>query len=217
MRKILLAALVFGTVPAVAYGRGLAPHPPAPAPFSPPSGTLAVCNTSGARPVSGPFTYTLAAPAGAGGTLIFNVAVGACSPPVFYTVGTAVIVTENVPTGDAVTSITIAGGSTLGSSSPTSGSATAIIEQGQSLLTFTTSGPVTTSTPRDCKAPLVVGLGLTAAKTAIVKASCTTGRVRRAYSKTVRVGRVVSQSPRRGSVLAHGAPIDLVISRGPRP
>jgi hypothetical protein len=210
----LVAALAATPVPAFAHGFAAPPTKP----FAPPTGTLSVCNASGARPVTGSFTYTLAAPASAGGTQTLNVAVGACSAQIFYPQGTPVTVTENVPAGYAVTSIAIGGGaSTISSSTPAAGAAVVTIGSGQSLLTFTTSAPATTGSGRDCKVPNVVGLGLTAAKAALVKAGCTRGLLHKAYSRTFRAGRVISESPRRGTVLAHGAPVDLVLSRGPRP
>ena len=214
MLKIAILVVAVAAAAPAAYSRGFAP----PKPFTPPAGTLEVCNASGARPVTGSFTYTLAAPASAGGSQIFNIAVGSCSAPVFYTEGTPVTVTENVPSGYAVTTIAIAGGgSTISSSTPAAGMAVVTIGSGQSLLTLTTSAPVTTVPARDCKVPNVMGLGLTAAKAALVKAGCTKGLLRRAYSRTFRVGHVIAESPRRGTTLAHGAPVDLTLSRGPRP
>jgi PASTA domain len=188
--------------------------PPPPAPFTPPpTGTLAVCNTSGTTPVSGTFSYTLSTVASAGGTQVVNVPVGTCAPQIFYPKGSIVTVTENVPTGDAVSSITLAGGeSTLSASTPASGSATVVIGLGQAVLTFTTTGPL----PR-CIVPNVVGLTLTTAAASLRKHSCRPGVVRRNYSTTVRAGRVISQSPRRGSNLAHNAAVALVLSRGRRP
>jgi hypothetical protein len=169
--------------------------------------------------VTGSFTYTLAAPASAGGAQTANVAVGSCSAQIFYPQGTSVTVTENVPTGFAVTTIAIGGGaSTISSNTPAAGAAVVTIGLGQSALTFTTSAPAAiVSAPRDCKVPNVIGLGLTAAKAAIVKSSCKVGLVHRAYSRTFRAGHVISESPRRTTVLAHAAPVDVVVSRGPRP
>src|SRR6266496_4319889 len=172
MRRILLALLVFAVVPAAAYGRGAAPKPPAP--FTPPAGTIMVCPVSGARPVAGTFSYTLAAPASAGGTQTVTVAVGACSPQIFFVQGVSLVVTQNVPAGDSVTDISIGGGaSTISSSNLAGGTATVVIGSGQSVLRFTTSGPVTAPPVRDCKVPNVLGLGLIAAKAAVRKAACT--------------------------------------------
>src|SRR5439155_12646847 len=126
--------------------------------------------------------------------------------------GSTVTVPEAVPAGDTVASITLAGGeSTLSSSSAASGSATVVIGLGQAV-TFQTTGPL----PR-CAVPNVVGLTLLTAGASLRKHSCRVGVVRRDYSSTVRAGRVISESPRRGSNLAHNAPVALVLSRGRRP
>jgi hypothetical protein len=187
------------------------PQPAAPAPAPTPSGTLSICNVSGTRPITNALIYTLVAPAYAGGTQTLTVAVGACAPQIFYPQGTAVVVNETVPAGYAVTSIAIGnGGSTLSANTPAAGSATVTIGAGQSVLSFVTSGP-----PRPCKVPAVTGLTLTAAKGAIVKAACGVGRLRRVFSRSVRIGHVMTQYPRRGALLSHGAPVNLVVSRGP--
>ena len=206
---LVLAAAAASAVPA--FGK----RPPTPpGPFAPPpTGTLTVCNTSGPRPVTGSFTYTLSALASAGGTQVLTIAVGTCAGQVFYPQGATVTVTETVPAGDAVASIVLAGGaSTIASSSLTAGSATVTIGSGQATLTFQTNGPLP-----HCVVPNVVGLTLTGATASLKKHSCRAGAVHRVYSKTVRAGRVISESPRRGSVLAHNAPVALVLSRGPKP
>lgn len=210
LRTILFGAFVSALIPAVAYGRGVAP----------PSGNLTVCNASGARPVTGTFTYTLSAVASAGGTQTFNIAVGACSPMLFYTQGVSVTVIENVPTGDAVTGITLtptAGAGTtsvISSNTLASGTATVTIGSGQATLTFTTSS---TSGGIPCKVPNVFGLALTAAKAAIRKAHCTVGIMRKVYSNVFYPGVVYSQGPQRGTVLAPGARVNLTVSLGHRP
>lgn len=191
-----------------------APHPPAPAPIA--YGTISVCAAVGSRPVTGTLAFTLAAPASAGGTQTVNVAVGNCTTPAFYPAGTALNVIENVPTGDAVTTIALAGAGSLGASSPTAGSATVAIAVGATTLTFTTNGPVTAVVAPDCKVPNVLGLGLAAAKAIILRHGCRVGLVHRRYSTAFRLGHVLSESPRRGTVLAHGALVDLGVSRGPR-
>jgi len=187
------------------------------------SGLLTICSASSTvRPVAGTFVYTAAAAASAGGTLTFNVPVGACASRVFYPLGVGVTVIENVPTGYAVTGITLtptAGGggttSVISSSAPAAGTATVTIGTGQATLTFTTSGPATGGGV--CKVPNVFGLGLAAGKAAIRKAHCTVGAVRKVYSNVFYAGRVFSQSPPRGTVLASGAPIALTVSRGHHP
>jgi hypothetical protein len=68
-----------------------------------------------------------------------------------------------------------------------------------------------------CSVPSVVGKKLAAAKTSIAKKHCRTGKIGYAYSTKVAKGRVVSQSRRAGRVLAPGAKINVVVSRGRRP
>lgn len=62
-----------------------------------------------------------------------------------------------------------------------------------------------------CKVPRVIGLRLATARKRIGRANCRVGRVRRARSR--RVGRVLSQSPRAGSVRPRGAKVKLVVGR----
>jgi PKD repeat protein/glucose/arabinose dehydrogenase len=67
-----------------------------------------------------------------------------------------------------------------------------------------------------CVVPAVKGRSLKAAKRAIVAARCSVGRVTRAYSRTVKSGSVVSQSPKPRTKRARGSKVQLVISRGRR-
>jgi subtilisin family serine protease len=68
---------------------------------------------------------------------------------------------------------------------------------------------------RTCVVPRLAGLRLAAARSAIVRAGCSVGRVRRARSR-VRRGRVVGQSPRAGKRVAVRARVTLTLSRGRR-
>jgi PASTA domain len=68
-----------------------------------------------------------------------------------------------------------------------------------------------------CSVPSVVGKKPAAAKTSIKNKHCRTGKIGYAYSTKVAKGRVVSQSRRAGRVLAPGAKINIVVSRGRRP
>ena len=52
-----------------------------------------------------------------------------------------------------------------------------------------------------CTVQNVTGKTLPAAKRTIARANCRVGKIRRAYSKTVKRGRVISQKPRFGAVL----------------
>ena len=220
MRRRILCAVTGAVVPLLA---GVAPAlskppPVTTAPFTPPVGTLRVCSASGARVVTGAFTYVFATPASAGGSQTLSVSVGTCSVAIFYAQGLQVLVSETVPAGDSIAAIAIGGGgSTLASSSPTAGTATVTIGSGESALTFTTDGPPPKPPAHDCVVPNVVGLPLSAATLSLHKRTCKLGVLKRVYSRAIRSGRVISESPRRGSDLAPNAPVDLVVSRGPRP
>jgi hypothetical protein len=207
-------SVVFALSALAASVASAAPKPPAQPPVA--EGTLSVCAASGTRTVTGTFTYTFAAPASAGGTQTVTVAVGACSTPTFYPVGTQVAVLEAVPSGDAVTAITLAGASTL-AATPAAGSATVTVGSGASSVTFATSGPLVAAQPANCQVPNVLGLGLLSAKAVLRRHACTTGVLRRKYSYAFTAGHVITELPRRGTVLAHNAPVNLVVSLGPQP
>ena len=71
--------------------------------------------------------------------------------------------------------------------------------------------------PGLCNVQDVRGKTLAVATDLLTRADCTVGSVRRARSRTVRRGRVVSQSPRfPGSVLPTGGQVSLVLSLGRR-
>jgi beta-lactam-binding protein with PASTA domain len=72
------------------------------------------------------------------------------------------------------------------------------------------------NTPGLCTVQDVVRQTLAAAKRTISRANCRVEKIRRAYSKTVRQGRVISQKPRFGAVLRGGGKVSLVVSRGRR-
>ena len=65
-----------------------------------------------------------------------------------------------------------------------------------------------------CVVPNVRGRSLARAKAQIRKAGCITGSIRRAFSSSVRSGRVMAQSPRAGSRVRRGAKVNLVLSKG---
>jgi bacillolysin len=67
-----------------------------------------------------------------------------------------------------------------------------------------------------CVVPSVRGRTLVAARRALSRARCTTGRVSAAFSMRVGRGRVIAQAPRRGARLPSRAKVRLVISRGRR-
>ena len=69
---------------------------------------------------------------------------------------------------------------------------------------------------RFCVVPSVRGRAFASAKTALTRAHCKVGKVKRRYSAKVKRGRVISQRPRAGARLAELAKVDLVVSRGKR-
>jgi hypothetical protein len=69
---------------------------------------------------------------------------------------------------------------------------------------------------KKCTVPKVVGKTLAAAKLALKAKHCVAGTVSRAYSRTIKKGKVVSQSRRAGRVLPAGTKVNLVVSRGRR-
>jgi len=78
----------------------------------------------------------------------------------------------------------------------------------------TSDATPTVHTARRCVVPNVKGKTMAAARRAIRRGGCVTGRVRRAYSASVARGRVIAQAPRAGARLGAGAKVSLVLSRG---
>jgi hypothetical protein len=68
-----------------------------------------------------------------------------------------------------------------------------------------------------CEVPRVKRKTLANAKRAIATGLCRVGKIRRAYSKSVKRGRVISQKPKPGTVLPKGGKVNLVVSRGRKP
>lgn len=73
-----------------------------------------------------------------------------------------------------------------------------------------------TIAPVRCVVPRVVGKTLARAKRAIKKGHCRPGKIGKGFSRRIRTGRVLSQRPKPGRRLRSGAPVNLVVSRGPR-
>jgi len=76
-------------------------------------------------------------------------------------------------------------------------------------------GVVGFGAPVKCNVPNVRGKTLAQARSAIVKATCSVGKVTKAYSGTLK-GRVISQSPRPGATLPAASPVNLRVSMGAR-
>ena len=62
--------------------------------------------------------------------------------------------------------------------------------------------------------PKVTRKTLSKAKRSIRSHACTVGAVKRVTSQTVEKGHVISQKPRPGKRLKHGAKVNLVVSKG---
>jgi hypothetical protein len=69
---------------------------------------------------------------------------------------------------------------------------------------------------RACVVPKVTRKLLSAAKKAIRRADCRVGKIRKAYSRKLKRGRVISQKPRPRTRLAAGSKVRLTVSRGKR-
>jgi hypothetical protein len=81
-------------------------------------------------------------------------------------------------------------------------------------LTMSANHSVTATFEVLCVVPKVKGKRLPAAKRAVRKAHCSVGKVTRAFSKSVKKGRVISQKPKPGKKLAAGSKVKLKVSKG---
>jgi hypothetical protein len=67
-----------------------------------------------------------------------------------------------------------------------------------------------------CVVPKLTGKTLRAAKHSIRTHHCAPGKITHASSRTIKKGRVISQKPKPGSRLKHGARVNLAVSKGSR-
>ena len=67
--------------------------------------------------------------------------------------------------------------------------------------------------PVRCLVPRVIGMRLAVARKRIGRANCLVGGVRRARSAKRRVGKVIAQSPKAGSVRPRGTKVNLVVGK----
>jgi hypothetical protein len=65
-----------------------------------------------------------------------------------------------------------------------------------------------------CVVPKVTGKSLKSAKTKITHANCSVGTIKRAFSKHVKKGRVISEKPKAGKHFDAGAKVNLTVSKG---
>jgi PASTA domain len=66
-----------------------------------------------------------------------------------------------------------------------------------------------------CIVPKLKKKKLKAAKRALTRANCRTGRVVRRHSRRVKRRRILAQRPRAGTQLSGGSPVKLIVSSGP--
>jgi len=210
MRRYRPAALVAG-IAAAAVAVVLPTLAPAAT-----SGTLSACNTAGAPAPTGSFLFTFAAPGSAGGTTSYNVAIGSCTGKVYYPVGTQVLVSETVPSGDSVTSITLTGDGTLNASTPSAGTATVTVNSGDTVVTFVTKA-AGAPPPPGCVVPRVAGLTLVTARKVLASRHCLAGKVVRVYTSVFPKGGVTGTVPKAGTHLPHNAKVTILVSKGPKP
>jgi len=64
--------------------------------------------------------------------------------------------------------------------------------------------------------PKLKGRKLARAKSLIKQNTCAFGKVKKRFSKKVKKGRVISQSPAGGTKVASASPVNLVASKGPK-
>ncbi len=67
-----------------------------------------------------------------------------------------------------------------------------------------------------CVVPKLKGRKLARAKSLIKQNTCAVGKVKKRFSKKVKKGRVISQSPAGGTKVASASPVNLVASKGPK-
>ena len=64
--------------------------------------------------------------------------------------------------------------------------------------------------------PKLKGKTLKTARRSLKSHHCSTGKIKHAHSRTVKKGHVISQKPKAGKRLKHGAKVNLVVSTGKR-
>ncbi|MGH3080169.1 MAG: PASTA domain-containing protein [Gaiellaceae bacterium] len=131
---------------------------------------------------------------------------------------------ECSPSGAICATISAGSNSTLGLTADEAGSRIRVVviatnaagsARAESALTPVVARPGGETRAR-CVVPNIRGRTLVKAKAAIKRSRCRTGRVRKAYSRAVRKGLVISQTPRAGVRMRVGTRVDLLVSKGKR-
>jgi len=84
-------------------------------------------------------------------------------------------------------------------------------------IAMTAARSVNPSFVKDCVVPKLKGKTLNAAKRSLKAHDCAAGTIKRAFSKRVKKGRVISQKPKPRKRLKHGAKVKLTVSKGRKP
>jgi hypothetical protein len=90
---------------------------------------------------------------------------------------------------------------------------------GSCVLSMTANHSVTARFARrlaPCVVPKVVGMTMGKARSRIARSHCAVGSVRRKTSSASKKGKVLSQTPRAGKRLKHGAKLSLAVGKGPK-
>jgi uncharacterized delta-60 repeat protein len=168
------------------------------------SGTCTVA-TAGDRAVTARFesdtTLTLAKAGNGAGAVTSNPAGISCGSACAHTFRFGTVLT--------LTAVASARSAFVGWSGACSGTASCTV-------TMSAARSVTATFAARCIVPKAKGKGLRAAKRAVIKAHCSVGKVKKAFSAKVKKGRVIAQSAKPGKKLAPGAKIRLTVSKGKR-
>ena len=161
-----------------------------------PAMALTVSPASAVVPASGSQTFTASAVDAYGNSVPSGAARWSVRPAALGTVSPA------------------SGGSTTFRARKAAGAGSVVVSVGA----LSAAAPVTVAARAraGCLVPRLRDKTLRAARRALSSRHCTLGRVRHAYSRTIRRGRVVSQSPRAGAHRTRGARVRVVVSRGRR-
>jgi hypothetical protein len=116
---------------------------------------------------------------------------------------------------DYGTSVTLSASAARGSSF--TGWTGACTGEASCVLSMTAARFVKATFLKDCVVPRLEGKPLKKAKRVLRAHDCSPGKVKRAYSPKIGQGRVIAQKPKPRKVLAHGAKVKLVVSKGPKP
>jgi hypothetical protein len=121
--------------------------------------------------------------------------------------------------GDACAHAFDQGSSVTLTASPAKGSsfggwAGACTGKGDCQVTMATVRTVEASFVKDCVVPKLKGKTLKAARRTLKAHDCAAGKIKHAFSNTVKKGRVVSQTPKARKRLKHRAKVNLTVSKG---